>query len=100
MQATSTAGGHDSVPGVNSLSHLKATLEELKSKGLIEVKTAFDMDMMTNHNVRNGFINLLSLLDSMDFKFGTYVWDARYKGLDDYIANESLKKTIIPVVGK
>ena len=51
----------------------------------MKVKTAFDMDMMTNHNVRNGFINLLSLLDIMDFKFGTYVWDARYKGLDDYL---------------
>ena len=51
----------------------------------MEVKTAFDMDMMTNHNVRNGFLNLMELLDSMDFKFGTYVWDARYKGLDDYV---------------
>ena len=74
-----------SVPGVNTLSHLKTTLEEMKSRGLCEIKTAFDMDMMTNHNVRNGFLNLMELLDSMDFKFGTYVWDARYKGLDDYV---------------
>ena len=40
---------------------------------------------MTNHNVRNKFINLLSLLDSMNFEFGMYVWDASYKRLDDYI---------------
>lgn len=80
-----------SVPGVNTLSHLKATLEEMKSRGLCEIKTAFDMDMMTNHNVRNGFLNLMELLDSMDFKFGTYVWDSRYKGLDDYVW-ESLRK--------
>ena len=42
-------------------------------------------DMLTNSNVRNGFISLMELLDSMDSKFGTYVWDARYKGLDDYV---------------
>ena len=59
----------------------------MKSRGLCEIKTAFDMDMMTNHNVRKGFLNLMELIDSMDFKFGTYVWDARYKGLDDYVAN-------------
>ena len=74
-----------SVPGVNTLSHLKATLEEMKSRGLCEIKTAFDMDMLTNHNVRNGFVGLMELLNEMDFKFGTYVWDARFKGLDDYI---------------
>ena len=84
-----------SVPGVNTLSHLKATLEEMKSRGLKEVKTAFDMDMMTNHNVRNGFINLLSLLDSMDFNFGTYVWDARYKGLDDYVYNQNYRALLL-----
>ena len=49
------------------------------------------MDMMTNHNVRNGFLNLIELLDSMDFKFGTYVWDARYKGLDDYVCEGLIK---------
>ena len=42
------------------------------------------MDMLTNPNVRNGFLSLTELLDSMGFKFGTYVWDSRYKGLDDY----------------
>ena len=73
-----------SVPGVNTLSHLRTTLEILKRRGLCEIKTAFDMDMITNPNVRNGFLSLMELLDGMDFKFGTYVWDARYKGLDDY----------------
>ena len=32
-----------SVPGVNTLSHLKATLEEMKSRGLCEIKTAFSI---------------------------------------------------------
>lgn len=73
------------VPGVNSLSCLKTTLEELKSKGLQHIQTAFDMDLLTNFHVQNGFNNLLMLLDDMGFTFGTYLWDSRYKGLDDYI---------------
>lgn len=73
------------VPGVNSLTQLKSTLEDLKKEGLREIKTAFDMDFSTNFHVQNGFNRLLELLDDMDFRFGCYVWDPRYKGLDDYI---------------
>lgn len=81
------------VPGVNTLTQLKITLEELKELGVTHIQTAFDMDFLTNHNVQNGFENLLSLLDEMDFKFGTYLWDAEYKGLDDYIWAQKNKKT-------
>ena len=73
------------VPGVNALTQLRATLEVLKGEGVQNIKTAFDMDFSTNHHVQNGFNNLLVLLDEMNFKFGTYLWDSRYKGLDDYI---------------
>ena len=50
------------------------------------------MDFSTNAHVQNGFNNLLTLLDDMGFRFGTYVWDARYKGLDDYIWAQKNKK--------
>ena len=73
------------VPGVNTLTQLKLTLEKLRIQGVEEIKTAFDMDFSTNIHVQNGFNNLLTLLDEMGFRFGTYVWDPRYKGLDDYI---------------
>ena len=79
--------GHSviAVPGVNSLLHLKPVLEDLRKCGLTEIKTAFDMDFSTNRHVQDGLRNLLALLDEMNFRFGTYVWDPRYKGLDDYI---------------
>lgn len=73
------------VPGVNSLTQLKAALEDLRNAGLQEIKTAFDMDFSTNCHVQNGFNHLLELLDGMGFRFGCYVWDPRYKGLDDFI---------------
>ena len=28
----------------------------------------------------------------MNFKFGTYLWDSRYKGLDDYIWESMMNK--------
>lgn len=73
------------VPGVNSLTQLQMTLEDLREEGLVEIKTAFDMDFATNHHVQNGYNSLLQLLGDMGFSFGTYLWDPRYKGLDDYI---------------
>ncbi len=73
------------VPGVNTLTQLKLTLDVLKARGLQKVMTAFDMDFSLNKNVQMGFNNLLSLLNDMEFKYGTYLWDTQYKGLDDYI---------------
>ena len=45
----------------------------------------FDMDFAINHHVQNGYNSLLELLGNMGFRYGTYVWDPNYKGLDDYI---------------
>lgn len=73
------------VPGVNSLTQLQMVLEDLRSEGVVEIKTAFDMDFATNYHVQNGYNSLLQLLGDMGFTFGTYLWDPRYKGLDDYV---------------
>ena len=73
------------VPGVNTLTQLELTLTELRSEGLVEIKTAFDMDFATNHHVQNGYNNLLQLLGDMGFRYSTHLWEPAYKGLDDYI---------------
>ena len=81
------------VPGVNALTHLRLTLEKLREKGVRKIQTAFDMDFCTNIHVRNGLDSLLRLLDEMGFRYGTYVWDPTYKGLDDYVWAHKYKKT-------
>ena len=43
------------VPGVNSLKHLKETLEYLQSQGTTKVMTCFDMDYLKNPHVRDGY---------------------------------------------
>ncbi len=73
------------VPGVNALTKLEKALSELRQAGLWEIKTAFDMDYCTNWYVQKGYDELLHLLGHMGFRYGTYVWDPRYKGLDDFI---------------
>ena len=80
------------VPGVNTLTQLKQALIRLKGNGLKEVKTAFDMDFLTNIHVQNGYNGLLRLLGDMGLRYGTYLWDPRYKGLDDYIWEHSLER--------
>lgn len=80
------------VPGVNALTQLEAALTDLRSEGLEEIKTAFDMDFVTNQHVQNGYDSLLALLGNMGFQFGTYLWDPRYKGLDDYIWEYCLQR--------
>jgi hypothetical protein len=74
-----------SVPGVNSLTQLQATLTELMNLGVKRVMTCFDMDMLKNYYVQNGYRSLLWMLNGMGLEFGTYLWNPYYNGLDDYV---------------
>ena len=80
------------VPGVHSIAKLKGAMEKLKEHGLREVKTAFDMDFIVNLNVQEALGNIRALLNELGLKNSAYVWDSRYKGLDDYIWECKMKK--------
>ena len=80
------------VPGVNALGQLRKTLEKVREAGTEEVKTAFDMDFAANWHVQNGYDQLVKLIDSMGFRFGTYLWDPRYRGLDDFLWEYCLQR--------
>ena len=71
---------------------LLGTLLQLKSLGLQKVKTAFDMDYVSNYHVQTGYLNLYALLDDLELSYSTFLWDPRYKGLDDYIWEYLLRK--------
>ena len=73
------------VPGVNSLKHLKETLEYVQSQGTTKVMTCFDMDYLKNPHVRDGYYNLVNILAEVGIEYGTYLWDPQFKGLDDYV---------------
>ncbi|MBQ4078468.1 toprim domain-containing protein, partial [bacterium] len=80
------------VPGVQSLTQLSNTLEQLKGQGLEKVYTAFDMDMLSNPHVQSGFENLGKLLSEMGIWYKTYVWPTEYKGLDDFIWEHQMNR--------
>ena len=73
------------VPGVNTLTQLEECLIILMSLGVKKVMTAFDMDFLKNHHVQNGYFDLIQMINGMGIKFGTYLWNPDYNGLDDYI---------------
>lgn len=78
--------GHSviAVTGVTAQEQLAQTLFQLRERGLRTIMTAFDMDMLQNPNVEQAFHSLRERIALNGFRFGTYVWDPRYKGLDDY----------------
>ena len=56
--------------------------------------TAFDMDFMENPHVQGGYRTLVSLLSDAGFRYGTYLWDPRYKGLDDYVWEHCFRRQL------
>lgn len=73
------------VPGVNSLNHLRETLQYVQAHGTTRIMTCFDMDYLKNPHVKDGYQNLAVLLADMEIEYGTYLWDPQFKGLDDYV---------------
>jgi len=73
------------VPGVNALTQLEKTLLELRRLGVQHIMTAFDMDFLKNFYVQNGYAELTRKLCALGFRYGTYLWNPSYNGLDDYV---------------
>lgn len=73
------------IPGVNSTAKLAEMLPNLWKMGVRRIKTAFDMDYATNSNVQESYVNLVKLLRSYGFAVERLLWDASYKGIDDYL---------------
>jgi hypothetical protein len=73
------------VPGVNALTHLEKALLALREFGVSYIMTAFDMDFLRNPHVQSGYDALTQKLIAMGFRYGTYLWDPGYNGLDDFI---------------
>jgi len=73
------------VPGVNALTHLEKTLLSLRELGVRHIMSAFDMDFLSNPHVQSGYDALTQKLMSLGLRYGTYLWDPGYNGLDDYV---------------
>ena len=75
------------VAGANQYSNLPDFLKALKKNGAVEIVEAYDMDKCVNENVQNGCNQLYSLAREFGFVVHRIIWDARFKGIDDYLLN-------------
>lgn len=82
------------VPGVNALTELETVLHELHTLGVKKLMTAFDMDFLKNRYVQDGYYELLRLIDSVGLRFGTYLWNPAFNGLDDYVWEYCFEKQL------
>lgn len=69
------------VPGVNAIGLLPEALDNLNVKKIYEV---FDMDKLTNGNVKKALIKVKSMLINRGIEVQSCTWNAEYKGIDDY----------------
>lgn len=73
------------VPGVNTLVHLEELLQTLKNLGVEKIMTVFDMDFLAKPSVQSGYRELTNTIEKIGIRYGTYLWEPFYNGLDDYV---------------
>ena len=78
------------VPGVNSLRFLGETLNSLPLK---KVVGAYDMDKLENPQVRDAFSQVEKVARKNGLLFEPLEWDARFKGIDDFLYARHLYST-------
>ena len=97
------------VQGVHALNPLKEALLSLKPYGLKTVNVAFDMDYLTNKNVKEAMEKVIALIKELGYNYENLMnWEYKQrdengnefflKGLDDYLAFQ--QRGIKPVIVK
>lgn len=79
------------IPGVNAIYHLEPKLRQLMALGTRHVKTAFDMDYMTNKNVQRAYAKLIEMIKTLGLTYERVNWNPEHKGIDDHLFAEYKK---------
>ena len=77
------------LPGVNASTHIEAELKKIKEEGVETIYNAFDMDYISNEHVKRASDKLEELIKSLGFKYKRSTWDPQYKGIDDYLVQQT-----------
>ena len=73
------------VMGVNNTSQLTSVFAQLVERGTKEITLCYDMDYLTNPNVKKARDKVIELIKSSGLTAHVMKWDERYKGIDDYL---------------
>ena len=71
--------------GVGNINQFLRALQELQELGIWKIKVAFDMDAISNENVRAARNRVLETGCDAGFEMTPMSWDPRYKGIDDLL---------------
>lgn len=84
-----------SVIGIPGVSNWNSFVKFCLQNKIYNVTCAFDMDFLTNKNVKESYSKLISALLNENIEVKVAVWDATVaKGLDDLIADNLLKPQV------
>lgn len=64
------------ISGVSCLQSLESTLNVLRAKGIRHIRTAFDMDYLTNPNVSKAYEKMTEIVSKLGFSYSTLIWDS------------------------
>lgn len=83
------------ISGINNKEAFRSLVRVLKKRGVTVLVDAFDMDRYNNENVKNAIDDLYKIAAEEGLPMTAFKWDARFKGIDDYLfhcRNERLQK--------
>ena len=78
--------------GVSHYKSLEAIFAQLKQNGTKNIVEAYDMDKDTNVHVEQSCIQMMQMADKFGFQVHRLRWDARYKGIDDWLKYMNQRK--------
>lgn len=73
------------VAGVSNLSHVPDLLSYAKICGAEKVNICYDMDYRDKKEVRAALQKLIDIIKASGLSFAVIRWDAKYKGIDDFL---------------
>jgi len=77
--------GFVGLTGVGNTNQFRRALRELEDLGIKKIMVAFDMDSLTNDNVRAARERVIEIGCEAGFEMTPLSWDPRYKGIDDLL---------------
>ena len=80
--------------GVNNISQLKSEVDACASRGVRRILVCVDMDYRGKKEVHKAMERIIDLIQSCSLPDGTpveaqmFVWDEKYKGIDDFLLSK------------
>lgn len=87
-----SSGWFVAIPGISCFEAWKTLLEYLKSQNVTTIVDVFDTDRISNPIVANNIKKLHTIALEHGYEMKEWNWDAKYKGVDDFLLSQKKKR--------